>query len=70
MAPIRMAPPTPTQTPMIIFFELLERPESLSLDSVFRPGESDEVVESEPLVPCVAAAVVVKTVGTPVPLTV
>jgi hypothetical protein len=73
MAPMRIAPPTPTTTPMMVFFWSSVIPElSPPLEPLLRPGV---LVESEALVPVpvpvavawVLAAVMVRVVLTEVP---
>jgi hypothetical protein len=59
MAPIKMAPPTPTTTPMIMFFWLEDSPESESSEDPLSPGDS--VASLDPLL------VLVNVVGTGVP---
>lgn len=59
MAPIRMAPPTPTTTPITIFFSLEERPELPEL-SAFPLREGDSVAEAS-----VAELVIVVWTGVP-----
>jgi hypothetical protein len=58
MAPIKIAPPTPTTTPMMIFFWFESRPESeLSEEDPLKPGDSVASL----------ASVLVNVVGTGVP---
>lgn len=59
IAPIRMAPPTPTTTPIMIFFWLESRPESESPEDPLKPGDSVDSLAS--------LFVLVYVVGTGVP---